>query len=66
MRVGTVAARSLCRFVTAERVEELVLQEELSDAWEIANQYLRSIGAEPISSEAPNIVGFSTEAKCFV
>jgi len=51
-------------FVTAERIEELIFQEELSDAWEIANLYLRSIGAEPISSEAPNIVDFSTKAKC--
>jgi len=53
-------------FVTAEQVEVLILQQDLSDAWEISNLFLRSIGSGPISSKAPNIVGFSTEAKSFV
>lgn len=38
----------------------------LSTAWKLANLYLASVGAELLSEEAPEIVGLSEEARCFV
>jgi hypothetical protein len=35
-------------------------------AWTLANLYLTSFGAEPLSSEAPHIVGLSEETNCYV
>jgi hypothetical protein len=47
---------------------ELVLQRErwLGTAWDLANLYLGSIGAEPLGEDAPAIVGLSEETACFV
>ncbi len=39
---------------------------DLGTAWKLANLYLLSIDAEPISSEAPSIVGMSVGTKCYV
>ena len=38
----------------------------LSTAWDVANLYLTSVGVEPLSSEAPAIVGLSEETRCYV
>lgn len=47
---------------------ELVLQHQrwLGTAWDLANLYLGSIGAEPLGEAAPAIVGLSEETTCFV
>ena len=47
---------------------ELVLQRQrwLGTAWDLANLYLGSIGAEPLGADAPAIVGLSEETTCFV
>jgi hypothetical protein len=47
---------------------ELVLRHErwLDTAWDLANLYLGSIGAEPLGESAPGIVGLSEETTCFV
>jgi hypothetical protein len=46
---------------------ELVLQRQrwLGTAWDLANLYLGSIGAEPLGEDAPAIVGLSEETTCF-
>jgi hypothetical protein len=41
-------------------------QRWLDTAWSLANLYLRSIGAELLSPDAPLIVGLSAEATCYV
>lgn len=38
----------------------------LSTAWELANLYLASIGAELLAKDAPQIVGLSVETTCYV
>jgi hypothetical protein len=38
----------------------------LSTAWELANLYLASCGADLLSDDAPRIVGLSNEATCYV
>jgi hypothetical protein len=45
-----------------------VLREESFDhaAWDLANLFLGSVGAELLGPEAPAIVGLSQEATCFV
>jgi hypothetical protein len=47
---------------------ELVLQRQRwrGTAWDLANLYLGSIGAEPLGQDAPTIVGLSEETTCFV
>jgi hypothetical protein len=46
--------------------EELIRRESLDTAWDIANLYLRSIGADVISENAPCIVGLSVDSTCYV
>jgi hypothetical protein len=54
-------------FITEENLAPLLRSFSfLSTAWDVANLYLTSVGAEPLSSEAPAIVGLSEEAKCYV
>jgi hypothetical protein len=38
----------------------------MSTAWELANLYLASIGAELLEKDAPQIVGLSVETTCYV
>ena len=55
-------------FVTPASID-LVLREGstwLSTTWDIANLYLRSIGAPLLGADAPNIVGLSADLRCFV
>lgn len=35
-------------------------------AWNLANLYLLSLGADAIADEAPRLVGLSEETTCFV
>ena len=53
-------------FLSPERIEALIRKASLDTAWVIANMYLRSIGASPISKEAPRAVGLSEETTCYV
>jgi hypothetical protein len=54
-------------FLTPENIE-LVLAESdyLSSAWDLANLYLGSIGAELLSEDAPTLLGFSEGTTCYV
>jgi hypothetical protein len=53
-------------FVTRGNIEEFIRRESLGTAWDIANLYLRSIGADVISENAPCIVGLSVDSTCYV
>jgi len=54
-------------FVTRDNLAPLLHSFSfLSTAWDVANLYLTSVGAEPLSIEAPAIVGLSEEARCYV
>lgn len=53
-------------FLTPQTIEEVLLNEDLTTAWDLANLYLLSVGAKLLSDEAPKIVGLSVEAKCYV
>jgi len=64
--VLTLLERSVV-FVTRDNIAPLLHWFSfLSTAWDVANLYLTSVGAEPLSSEAPAIVGLSEEARCYV
>ena len=64
--VLTLVERSVV-FLTPENIES-VLREESFDrsAWDLANLYLSCVGADLLGSDAPDIVGISQEAICFV
>lgn len=54
-------------FLTPERVEGILLDcMWLHTAWDLANLYLGSLGAELLAEDAPRIVGLSAETTCFV
>src|SRR5260370_41838794 len=54
-------------FVTRDNLTPLLHScSFLSTAWEVANLYLTSVGAEPLRSEAPKIVALSEETTCYV
>lgn len=54
-------------FLTPDRVESILLGcMWLSTAWNLANLYLGSLGAELLADDAPSIVGLSAETTCFV
>lgn len=53
-------------FLTPDAIEATLLKEDPTTAWDLASLYLRSIGAEPISKEAQQIVGMSAELTCYV
>jgi hypothetical protein len=54
-------------FLTPSTIETVLRGIDwLSTAWNVANVYLCSVGAEPLSPEAPNIVGLSEETTCYV
>lgn len=54
-------------FVTRDNLAPLLHSFSfLSTAWDIANLYLASVGAEPLGNEAPAIVGLSEETRCYV
>lgn len=54
-------------FLTPDTITEILRTTPwLSTAWNLANLYLLSVGAEALSEEAPLIVGFSQGTTCFV
>ena len=63
--VTTLLANSV-EFITPDTVYSLIEREDLHSAWLIANLFLRSIGQDAISDQAPPIVGFSVSTTCYV
>lgn len=54
-------------FLTPANLEPVLRHQRwLGTAWDLANLYLGSIGAEPLGEDAPAIVGLSEETTCFV
>lgn len=54
-------------FLTRANIERVIRKESwLSTAWDLANLYLRSLGAEPLGDGARPMVGFSQETTCYV
>jgi hypothetical protein len=54
-------------YVTNETIEPLILNHSWDrSAWDLANLYLLSIGAELLGKEAPRLVGISEETTCYV
>jgi hypothetical protein len=54
-------------FLTPANIEPVLQRQRwLGTAWDLANLYLGSIGAEPLGEDAPAIVGLSEETTCFV
>jgi hypothetical protein len=59
-------ARSVV-FLTPENIEPILRGLRWpGTAWTLANLYLTSFGAEPLSADAPQIAGLSEEATCYV
>ena len=59
-------ARSVV-FLTPDSIETVLMKETwLSTAWDLANLYLASCGADLLSPSAPRIVGISVEQTCYV
>jgi len=55
-------------FLTPGNIEEVLRRESRwpRSAWDIANLYLGAIGAELLAHDAPQILGISQEATCYV
>ncbi len=54
-------------FLTPDNIASVLKETPFaSTAWNLANLYLLSCGAEPLSKEAPQLVGLSEETTCFV
>ena len=65
-KVLDVLARSVV-FLTPANLERILRQMRwLSTAWDLANLYLFSFGAELLSEEAEPILGLSEETACYV
>ncbi|MHB8590132.1 MAG: hypothetical protein ACYDA0_15010 [Candidatus Dormibacteraceae bacterium] len=54
-------------FVTSNNIDRL-LQDQVWDrsAWNLANLFLSSVGADLLGQDAPRLVGFSEETTCYV
>jgi len=54
-------------FLTRDRIREVLLEVSWPrTAWNLANLYLASVGAELLDEQAPSIVGLSEDTTCFV
>jgi len=54
-------------FLTPENIESILRTSPwLSSCWDLANMYLLERAAEPLSPEAPAIVGMSEETTCYL
>jgi hypothetical protein len=54
-------------YVTSETIEPLILNHSWDrSAWDLANLYLLSVGANLLGKEAPRLVGISEETTCYV
>lgn len=64
--IAEVLARSVV-YLTPRNIEAVLHGEAyLHTAWNLANLYLQSCEADPLSSEAPQIIGLSQATTCFV
>ncbi len=65
-KVLVVLERSVI-FLTQNNIEKLLYEQSWEGtAWDLANLYLLSVGAEAIAEDAPRLVGLSQETTCFV
>jgi hypothetical protein len=54
-------------YVTSETIEPIILNHGWDrSAWDLANLYLLSVGAELLGPDAPRVVGISEETNCYV
>jgi hypothetical protein len=54
-------------FLMADNIERVLLgQSWLHAAWDLANLYLSSVGAELLGPDAPHLLGLSQETTCYV
>jgi hypothetical protein len=54
-------------FLTPDNIASVIMKTPFaSTAWRLSNLYLLSCGAEPLSKEAPELVGLSEETTCYV
>ena len=54
-------------FLTPDNIEQVLRTSPwLSTTWDLANMYLLERGAKPLSHDAPQIVGLSSEATCYL
>jgi hypothetical protein len=54
-------------YVTSETIESILLNHGWDrSAWDLANLYLLSVGAELLGPDAPRVVGISEETNCYV
>lgn len=54
-------------FLTPDNIETVIGEARwLHTAWDLANLYLASVGAERLAEDAPQIVGLSEETSCYV
>lgn len=61
-----VLSRSIV-FPTPDRIETVLHNTPfLSTAWKLSNLYLLGLGVEPLSDDAPKLVGLSEGTKCYV
>ena len=54
-------------FLTSDNIETVLLgQMWLRSAWDLANLYLGTVGAELLGPDAPSLLGLSQEVTCYV
>ena len=54
-------------FLTSDNIESVLLgQMWLRSAWDLANLYLSSVGADLLGPDAPSLLGLSQEVTCYV
>lgn len=54
-------------YVSSETIESIILNHGWDrSAWDLANLFLLSVGAELLSPDAPRVVGISEETTCYV
>ena len=54
-------------YVTSETIESIILNHGWDrSAWDLANLFLLSVGAELLGPDAPRVVGISEETTCYV
>lgn len=65
-KVLAIVERSVI-FLTPENIVRALRSERwLHTAWSLANLYLLSVGVDPLSDDAPLIVGLSQDTTCYV
>jgi hypothetical protein len=60
-------SRSRVVFLTSDNIETILLSQRwLNTAWDLANLYLSSVGADLLADGAPALLGLSEETTCYV